>query len=256
MSNLVTASALNAALEKHRKEKQVDFLESESPHVLVVGPSGTGKSRSIINLPPENTIIFNPEGKVLPFENSTKFKDRKLSGFSTFSEIDTFFKIAAADPTIKYIVYDSFTEYLELLIRESRMINKNYDIYNFYNAQIGSFLLTLRKIKNKIVILTGLDALEKIEQPSGALISKRFFDVEGKIWRAKIESKFSIVLYTHVQQEPGSNPPKMKYQFATQTDGITSAKSPEGLFPSYYINNDLKEVVDRVEKYFGLAQGA
>jgi hypothetical protein len=256
MSNLVTASALNAALEQHQKEKSVNFLEDESPHVLIVGGSGTGKSRSIINLPPENTLIFNPEGKALPFENAVKFKGRKLSGFNSPAEIDKFFKIAAAEPSIKYIVYDSFTEYLELLMREAKQVQKGYDIYNYYNAQIGTFLISLRKIKNKIVILTGIDAIEKIEQPSGEKVAKRFFDVEGKVWRAKIESKFSIVLFTDPQIQPGSKPPKIDYKFATQTDGITSAKSPEGLFPSYYINNDLKEVVDRVKKYFGLAQGA
>jgi hypothetical protein len=251
MSTLTTQSALADALAQHQKEKSVNFLEDESPHILIVGGSGTGKSRSIINLPPENTIIFNPEGKALPFENAIRFKGRKLSGFNSPAEIDKFFKIAAADTTIKYIVYDSFTEYLELLMREAKATNKGYDIYNYYNAQIGTFLISLRKIKTKIVILTGIDELVKIEQPSGALTSKRYFGVEGKVWSTKIESKFSIVLFTDPQVEQGSKPPKIHYKFATQTDGITSAKSPEGLF-AYHIENDLKNVVDKVEKYFGI----
>lgn len=253
MSTLVTQSALAQALEEHAKHKGSLLTEEDSPHILVVGSSGTGKSRSIINLPPENTIIFNPEGKALPFQDAAKFKNRKLSGFIDTATIDKWFKIAKNDPTIKYIVYDSFTEYLQLLMVEARKMHKGYEIFNYYNAMIGAFLRDLRQIKDKIVILTAIDELVRVEQDSGALIPARQCWVEGKVWASQIESKFSIVLFTNVKVDNSKKPPEAAYQFMTKKDGITSAKSPEGLF-DFYIPNDLKQVVDKVEKYFGIAQ--
>lgn len=244
--------SLAAALAEHAKQKGNLLTEEDSPHILVVGSSGTGKSRSIINLPPENTIIFNPEGKALPFQDAAKFKDRKLSGFTDTATIDRWFKIAKNDPAIKYIVYDSFTEYLQLLMVEARKIHKGYEIFNYYNAMIGNFLRELRQIKNKIVILTAIDELVKLEQDNGALLPARQCWVEGKVWSSQIESKFSIVLFTNVKVDNSKKPPEVAYQFMTKKDGITSAKSPEGLF-DFYIPNDLKFVVDKVEKYFGIS---
>lgn len=40
--------------------------------VIILGKSGTGKSSSIKNLNPEETIIINPLGKRLPFKGSSK----------------------------------------------------------------------------------------------------------------------------------------------------------------------------------------
>lgn len=248
-----TTNELTKALEKFRQEQKVSLTEADSPHILIVGPSGSGKSRSLINLPPEHTWIFNPESKALPFESAAKFKDKKLSGFTNITQMEKLFKAVTDDIESKYIVFDSFTEYLELLMKEARAINKGYEIFNYYNTCVSSFLFNLRKIKNKIVILTGIDEMVKVEEPTGAITTKRHMSIEGKVWLTKVESKFTIVLFTDVKKEVGSNPPKMTYQFATNTDGVTSAKSPEGMFP-FYIPNDLQAVVQKVEKYFGINQ--
>ena len=37
------------------------------PNIFICGPSGTGKSTSMRNLPPERTVILNTEQKALPF---------------------------------------------------------------------------------------------------------------------------------------------------------------------------------------------
>ncbi len=247
-----TNNTLKQALEEyHKTSPQGSLNQQESPHILIVGPSGSGKSRSIKNLNESQTIIFNPENKALPFADAARFKDHKLSGFNRVADVDKWLKIAKTDPEIKYIIFDSFTEYLEMLMRESRELNKGYDIFTYYNAKISAFLNELRTIKTKIVILTAIDELTKVELPSGATNNRRFLSTEGKVWLGKIESKFSIVLFTESSIEPGSKPPKANYKFCTQSDGVTSAKSPEGMFP-YAIDNDLNLVVKQVEKYFGL----
>ena len=60
-----------------------------------------------------------------------------------------------------------------------------------------------------------------------------------------LESLFSIVLY-------GVTDGKRHY-FVTQSDGVTTAKSPVGMFP-LEIDNDLKAVDTRIREYYGMAK--
>lgn len=242
-------NALVIALREHAK-LTVSMGQRPSPHILILGDSGTGKSTSIKTLPPSDTFIVNVENKTLPFPTHDEFKNQGFN-YQFVTQIDNQIKVAASVPGIKYIIIDSFSKWLEMLMIQARQSNKGYDIFNYYNSQVGFFLEMIKKINNKIIILTGISQIEKIEQESGALIAKRFLATEGKVWLGKIEKEFALVLYTHTKLTPGSNPPIVNYQFATNTDGITSAKTPAGMFP-YYIPNDLGFVVKKVEEYFKL----
>lgn len=250
-----TNNTLKLALEEHRKRVNTDLTKEDSPHIFIIGATGSGKSRSIMNLPPEHTIIFNPESKPLPFPGAEKFKDRKLSGFTNLAQIKTIFDAAVKDDSIRYIVFDSFTEWIELLtkeysyIKEMKTGDSNFIFWNKYAEEIRDFLFKLRQVRNKIVILTSLDEQTKTEQDSGALKPERFASCQGQMFK-KLESKFAIVLYTH-REIKKANPPEIEYKFATKSDGFTSAKSPEQMFP-FYIPNDLNYVVKEVEKYFGI----
>ena len=60
-----------------------------------------------------------------------------------------------------------------------------------------------------------------------------------------LESLFSIVLY-------GVTDGKRHY-FITQSDGVTTAKSPVDMFP-LEIDNDLKAVDAKIREYYGMAK--
>jgi len=248
---------LKQALEEHRKNAKTDLVKEDSPHIFIIGSTGSGKSRSMINLPPEHTIIFNPESKPLPFPGADKFKDRKLSGFTTIAQIKKIFDAAVLDDSVRYIVFDSLTEWIELMskeyayIKEIKSGDSSFQFWNKYAEEIRELLFKIRLVKNKIIILTSLDELTKTEQDSGALKAERYASCQGQMFK-KLESKFSIVLYTHKEFKKVVNgTPEIEYKFATKSDGFTSAKSPEGMFP-FYIPNDLGQVVTAVEKYFGI----
>lgn len=250
-----TNNILGQAIENFKKQQKTNLTEADSPHIFIIGPTGSGKSRSMINLPPEHTLIFNPEAKSLPFPGAEKFKDRKLSGFTSIAQIKTIFDEAVKDPTIRYIVFDSLTEWLELLSKEYQPLRElpgdgNFKFWNKYAEEIRTLLFKIRMVKNKIIILTSLDEATKTEQDGGALQRERYASCQGQMF-GKLESKFSIVLYTHRNIKKGTNPPEIEYQFATKGDGYTSAKSPEQMFP-FYIPNDLNFVVQTVEKYYNI----
>lgn len=246
-----TTSNLSKVLEEHvTRTKQTTKLPA--PHVVIVGPSGSGKSRSIKSLPPEKTLVLNIENKILPFVNHEDFKNQAMN-FSTAHEVDNMIKNIKDDPSIKYVVMDSLTKYLELQMLFARSTNKGFDIFNAYNSAVSNFLEALKKCTGKIFLLISIDELVKVEQDSGAVTNRRYITTEGKVHLGKIEKEFAIVLFSTAKATPGSNPPKIEYQFITNTDGITSAKSPEDMFP-YSIPNDMGLVVKKVEEYFKLSQ--
>jgi hypothetical protein len=59
-----------------------------------------------------------------------------------------------------------------------------------------------------------------------------------------LEGCFDIVLLAEADNEG--------HHFVTQTDGMTTAKSPEGMFPSLKIPNDLGIVDKAIRDYWGL----
>jgi hypothetical protein len=70
----------------------------------------------------------------------------------------------------------------------------------------------------------------------------------GKLVDEKItpEGLFTIVLKTVVSDN--------KYAFVTQNNGKDTVKSPEGMFTTYAINNDLKYVDEKIRNYYELGE--
>ena len=61
-----------------------------------------------------------------------------------------------------------------------------------------------------------------------------------------VEGLFTYVLFTALVKDNDGN---IQYKFMTQTDGSTTAKSPMGCFESLLIDNDLQEVINKIDQY-------
>jgi len=211
----------------------------------IVGPSGSGKSTSLRNLDPTTTRIIDMERKGLPFRNISNFT---ILPASSIAECDEHFKTCLADPAVKIIILESLTKYFEILLRFSQTTFKGYDIYSYYNRTIGSFL---DKIKNNraIIILTAIDEIVKIPSPDGSESAARRIKVGGKEWEGKIEKELLMVLFTDPRKDKDG---KIQYLFQTNTDGLTSAKTPMEMFSERLIPNDMAEVIRVAEDYYTL----
>ena len=60
-----------------------------------------------------------------------------------------------------------------------------------------------------------------------------------------LEGLFTTVLFTKVKKGKEG----MEYSFITQSDGMTTAKSPRGMFETLEIPNDLKFVINKINEY-------
>ena len=198
--------------------------------VLILGATGSGKTYSIKNFLSDEVGIFSVEKGRLPFKK--KFLVAKNAKYSTIMK-------ALAEPTMKkYVIDDS--QYL--LVNE--MFDRAKDIgYAKFTDMALNFRNLIHYINQKLpddVIVYFLHHTERTED--GRIKAKtigRMLDQQ-----LTVEGCFDIVLLTSVEGQ--------EHYFITQSDGYTTAKSPEGMFADLKIPNDLKLVDDIIRLYWEL----
>ena len=199
--------------------------------VLVLGETGSGKSYSIKNFGTDEVGIFSVEKPYLPFK-----KDFKVKKHATYEDIMTVFK---GEPKLKtYIIDDS--QYL--------LVNEMFD--KAKDAGYGKFTDIALHFRNLIhfinhgmpddVIVYFLHHTET-DSNTGKIKAKTV----GKMLdnQLTVEGCFNIVLLCSVEGT--------EHYFITQSDGYTTAKSPEGMF-DLRIPNDLKAVDTAIREYYGM----
>ena len=211
----------------------------------IVGQSGTGKSSSLEGLPPEATIILDLERKGFPFKGINRFRVVPINNVADYYEQA---KKAIETPGVKYVVHESLTKFFELLLSSARRTKKGYDIYSFFNESVRNFFDVTVKNEKAVNIFTAIDEIVKVSLPDGGEQSLRRIKVAGKEHEGMIEKELLMVLFTEVRKEKPGAP--LSYCFQTNTDGITSAKTPRGMFSEQYISNDLASVIKKATEYY------
>lgn len=221
------------------------------PPILILGASGSGKSSSLANLNPEKTLILNVERKVLPFRHALKFKHNKM--LKTHKEVQNELELGLKNESIDTIVLESLSAFSNELLAFSKKINKGYDIYNFFNSEVGHLLNTIKNAENKWIVVIGIDELVEFMSPMGSRSTSRRCEIRGKEWEGKVEKEFTLVFFTEVLQPDKNQPPS--YNFITNNDGTNSAKSPQGMFKNRLIPNDVAAVIKVAKEYWEIPTG-
>lgn len=204
---------------------------------LICGLSGTGKSRSMKSFAENNVpvAVVNPVNKPLPFRNNFKMLDGETDSAKICA-----FMMEAINEGIKTIVVDDF-QYLLAVPYMRRVKEGGWDKYNDFAANYFTVISVCDQLPPDVTVyfMTHTETLED-GQETVKLI--------GKMLREKIciEGLFTIVLKTLVSDG--------KYYFTTQNNGKDNVKSPEDMFPSYAIDNDLKYVDDKIRNYYHVGQ--
>lgn len=219
---------------------------------LVIGYSGSGKSTSMRKLNPKETFIINCEDKDLPFKGwrsyYTPFTSETPEGNILNSDDSEVIKkalqyISAKRPEIKYVVIDDFqytfcNEYMR------RAKESGFGKFTDIGQKAWSLVNVIKSLRSDLTVFF-------FEHPEIDL------DAAGnKFLKAKtigkmldnvmtLEGMFTVVLFTKVESEAGG----MKHSFVTQSDGTTTGKSPDGMFSSLLIPNDLTLVIEAMDAY-------
>ena len=208
------------------------------PNIIIVGPSGSGRSTSLSSLNPKTTAVLNTERKQLPFKNAKEFMNVPIKSVSEFhSALDK----AMESDKIKTIIIESFTSLIEIIFREADIRYKGFDVWSYYNKEIDK-ILDKSKNSDKYVIFTAIDGV--YDGDNG--VEERYVAVDGNRWKKRVEKEFVIALFTDVHKGDEG----VKYRFRTNTIGRDSAKSPMGMFEDLHIPNNLGKVVEACEEYY------
>lgn len=196
--------------------------------VLILGESGSGKSASLRNFEPEDVSIFNVAAKPLPF--------RKKLPMKATSDYGAIQKGIQASQKKSFVIDDS--QYLLCFESFAKAKETGYGKYtdmalHFYNL----VQFVIRQTPPDVIVYF----LHHTESDSNT--SKVKAKTMGKMLdnQLTLEGLFSIVLMAYTDGK--------KHVFVTQSDGMTTAKSPMEMFPAE-IDNDLKAVDQAIRSYY------
>ena len=204
--------------------------------VLILGESGSGKSYSLKNLDPNTVGVFNVSNKPLPFKNGKNFRQYKGAAASYGNIYKAF-----SNPTLKRYVIDD-ANYLMTFEEFERSKETGYAKFTEMATHFYSMVQAAIAMPDDVItyfmmhVESGEDGTIRAKT-TGKMISDKLV----------LEGLFSIVLLTQVD---GSD---RRHYFVTQTDGYTTAKSPEEMF-DIEIPNDLNFVDKTIREYYGLTE--
>ncbi len=215
-----------------------------SKSILLLGESGSGKSTSIRNLPPEHTFIINVIAKPLPFKGA-KNKYSKLSADGTEGNYYASDDTAAIARVINlvnnkradihYLIIDDFG----YTISNSFMRKANQKGYEKYTElAVDTFhiidrIMLLRDDLYCVVMMhTDIDTNGRYKPRTAGKMIDQYINIEGR---------FSYVFHSMIVDRT--------YCFLTNNDSTHMAKTPMGMFEEQFIDNDLFEIINRMEQY-------
>lgn len=194
--------------------------------------SGAGKSYSLFNFEPGEVAIYNVSGKPFPFR-------KKLPNVKT-SDMKWIAEDMKRNTVNCYVIDDAglaMAFYLFNKVNETGYGKFTQVAKDFYDLVQTAIRCTSDDTNVYFLMHT-----ERSEDGSKIKMKTAGKMIDNQL---TLESLFSIVLY-------GVTDGKRHY-FITQSDGVTTAKSPVDMFP-LEIDNDLKAVDARIREYYGMAK--
>jgi len=214
--------------------------------VQVLGEPGTGKTFSMRNLDPEGVLYINGDKKNMPFRGwKAKYnkENRNYVSTSDISMIMTLLnKVNTDQPHIKVIVIDTLNSIMsdkEMSERKKKGYDKWMDlagdVYDLYRL-----VASLREDLTVFCIAHTEDYLGKDGIPRQRLKTNG-----AKLTKLNLEGLTTYTLYAAIVRGEG----EVTYCFETQNNGYNTARSPEGVFESFQIPNDLAAVDKAIRDY-------
>lgn len=208
--------------------------------VLVMGRSGAGKSYSLKNFQEGEVGVISIEKGRLPFKTDIKVVRLKKFDNEDYSPAQinaarySWLEMIIQKSTAKAIVIDD-SQYLMANELFDRAYEKGYDKFTGMAANFRNLIHFVNELEEDDKIVYFLHHSELADD------GREKVKTIGKMLDEKlcVEGCFDIVLYCQ------------DYKFFTQSNGQSTAKTPEGMFEAE-IPNDLKFVDTTIREYYGM----
>lgn len=199
--------------------------------VGIYAKSGMGKTHSINGFEPGEIAIYNVSGKPLPFQKKlpmVKTSDMKWIANDIRKNTMNCYVVDDAGLAMTFFLFGKLNE-------------TGYGKFTEVAKQFYDLVQTVIRETSDDTIVYFLMHTERSEDGSEIKMKTAGKMIDSQI---SLEALFTIVLYGITDGR--------RHVFQTQSDGVTTAKSPVGMFPEE-IDNDLKAVDSAIRKYYGLA---
>lgn len=215
---------------------------------LIIGESGTGKSTSLRNLKPEETLLIQAVKKPLPFRSNGWKPVVKGAGGSVFVTDNSSHIVTAMQKTDKQIIVLDDFQYV--LANEFMRRVTDVEVGNGAFAKYNDIARHAWDVLMEASALPDSKRVYILSHTSTDDFGRTKIKTIGKLLDEKIvlEGLVTIVLRTMKVND--------QYRFSTQNNGSDTVKSPIGLFYSEQIENDLFAVDNAICEYYGITQPA
>lgn len=222
-------------------------------NVIILGKSGTGKSTSIKDLDPKETVIINTLNKRLPFRGSNAMYNATNKNLFPAESYSTVIKLLSnineKATYVKNIVLDDI---IYIMRKEyfSRAKEPGYGKYTELAAHFQQIISTCESMRADLNVFFIMHSEDVISDGSitgfkvstiGKLLDSQYNPVEV----------VPMVLYAAIQHDDKGNPHYGFYTQAVKEGQIEiPAKTPEGMFEEAFIPNSLGMVVKAMNDYY------
>lgn len=212
--------------------------------VFCIGRSGSGKTYSIKNFKADEVGVISVEKGRLPFKTDIKTVriPKDFSTANTSAQLNaakySWIQLIISKSKAKSIIIDD-SQYLLVNELFDRSKEKGYDKFTDIAVNFRNLVHYVNDMPDddKIVYFLHHSEADTDGREKAKTIGRMLDE------KLTLEGCFDIVIYCQ------------DHKFYTQGDGMSTAKTPEGMFEESEIPNDLKAVDTAIREYYGLTGG-
>ena len=212
--------------------------------VFCIGRSGSGKTYSIKNFKADEVGVISVEKGRLPFKTDIKTVriPKDFSTANTSAQLNAakyaWIELIISKSKAKSIIIDD-SQYLLVNELFDRSKEKGYDKFTDIAVNFRNLVHYVNDMPDddKIVYFLHHSEADADGREKAKTIGRMLDE------KLTLEGCFDIVIYCQ------------DHKFYTQGDGMSTAKTPEGMFDESEIPNDLKAVDTAIREYYGLTGG-
>ena len=211
--------------------------------VLVMGRSGSGKTYSLKNFKPNEVGVISVEKGRLPFRSEIKVakipkfgnSDENANSYAAINRAKYAWLMKAIQSAKPKSIAIDDSQYLLVNELFDRAYEKGYDKYVQMAANFRELIHFINELEetDKIVYFLHHTDTDSEGREKAKTIGRMLDE------KLTVEGCFDIVIYCE------------DHKFFTQSNGQSTAKTPEDMF-ELEIPNDLKLVDEKIREYYGL----